>query len=411
MSYIQSHNSIINKIVTLLFTILYIIELNWLLIDSISGFFQLNSIQFFNSLNISGMARIALFFVGSIVIILEFSKNIMSNISLFALFALFALFLLLVSGHFIFYDSDNLLKDTQGSLRLFFLFFLFIIVKIQIKNHMLTKERYEKILKFNFSIVMVNIFLGATGIGFSKYGINNEGLIQGAQGFIFSGNELNTVIVTLMGLYLYYIQDKTNKIIVTILAIFMIIAILSFSKTVIFAYVLMATILLLYNIKKIRYIKFIFIVIALTFIFSYVFQDILIASYNRTSYFIDSSDFLTGITSNRISRIGIFVDLFLTNIWTFLFGVGYGQMNMEMDFFDVLVSYGLVTFMFVYGFLFTILKTYLLDRRYRLVGYFIIIILLISSIAGHVLFSAMNSLFFALLLHQNTIKKSLYNAR
>jgi hypothetical protein len=409
MTCIKSHNSIANKIMILLFSIIYILELNWLLIDSISGFFQLNSIHFFGSLNISGIVRSTFFVVGSIVIIMEFSKNIMSSILL--LFSLLLFFSLLVLGHFIFYDVDNLLKDAYGSLRLFSLFLLFIIVKIQIKNHMLTKERYEKILKFNFSVVLINIFLGITGVGFSKYGVTNEGLIQGAQGFLFSGNELNTVIITLMGIYFYYIQGKSNKIIAIILTMFMIVAILSFSKTTIFSYVFMVSILLLYNIKKIRYIKFLLFVMVLIFIGSYVFQDILIASYNRTAHFIANSDFLTGITSHRASRVGVFVDLFLTNIWTFLFGVGYGQINIEMDFFDVLVSYGLIAFMFVYGFLFTILKTYLLDRRYRLIGYFIIIILLVSSIAGHVLFSAMNSLFFALLLHQNTIKKNLYNAR
>ena len=133
MTCIKSHNSIANKIMILLFSIIYILELNWLLIDSISGFFQLNSIHFFGSLNISGIVRSTFFVVGSIVIIMEFSKNIMSSILL--LFSLLLFFSLLVLGHFIFYDVDNLLKDAYGSLRLFSLFLLFIIVKIQIKNH------------------------------------------------------------------------------------------------------------------------------------------------------------------------------------------------------------------------------------------------------------------------------------
>ncbi|WP_286233210.1 O-antigen ligase family protein [Thalassotalea sediminis] len=66
-------------------------------------------------------------------------------------------------------------------------------------------------LKFSFFVLMINIFLGVLGFGYSSYGGNDGGDDSvGIKGFFYAGNELSGIYIVLFGTMLHYAWQKSK---------------------------------------------------------------------------------------------------------------------------------------------------------------------------------------------------------
>lgn len=260
----------------------------------------------------------------------------------------------------------------------------------------------------NTVLLLVNVFIGLLGIGYYAY----ENIL-GCKGFIYAHNEMSGMEAVLFGTsYFFIYQRYANKkfILVIINIVFLIAALLLSTKTAI----LLVTIDLLlvpWVFKKnkgviVSFIKTskIKIIVLLSIIGIMVYYGYALLEYSgaidRWIYFFDK-DGANAIYSSR--------DVFWAeekyewidgNIAVKLFGLG-GNRSVEMDQADTLLNYGLIGIVLVYSFYFSlVLKAFRCRNRSVYAKYLWILnvcILASSCFAGHLLFSGLMGIHFALM--------------
>lgn len=366
----------------------------WLIVDSITGFF----ISHGATMPLSQLFKLTILML---VVIRLRRKGIM---------------LLLITGIYLsFYLLHTALADNgfiepiltfSKFLSLLYLYFYFRFSFYCFPRKSATNGR--KALVIAWTVFACNVVLGLIGFGVSTYGeADEEGIDMGVKGFFFAGNELGGIIAVLAPTMFYLILVRLSGLKFA-LAYIVVIAIgtLVGTKTAILATWLSAIVIpLLYLPPRKRFRLFLVLVAAIGLSVPYVtnlISESSIGAVERWSYFYDTGGLTRLIYSGRDDFWNVKRRLFYhSDFPTQLFGMGSDGKIVERDHLDSLLMFGYLGF-----FLITSFFLYLLFKAYRhrhnnslmkVVIFSDLLILGIGYMAGHVWFSAMASVYIALL--------------
>ena len=306
-------------------------------------------------------------------------------------------------------DSATLVSKLISSL-LFFVYFL------EVKK---TDEKYfihkvSIVIACNFIVFAINMVLGNMGIGYNAYE-DNDGF--GSRGFFFSGNELAGVVVTLFPWLFYYIKTKYSFPIYVLsggVLLFLVFT-LSTKSAILATGILFLTINFYYGNKKEKMLTIVLSILIIGYVAIKVEQ--FLSSDNpimvRLSYSLDKNGLADALTSSRLiyweeERL----TYYKADITAKIFGLG-GNKSVEMDPLDALLNCGVVGLVFLVM-MYIKLLYYPLKKNYRhhqyrmVVFYSNALLVFISMIAGHMLFSGMAGMFVALtnaILYEPQLRK------
>ena len=385
----------------------YFVELTWLLVDTASGYFQNNGIMFPGNQTLGSLFRIFVFLLFALIIIKNPKGSRMLPIYIFPLLIILAMLRAIYWN----FEFIQIINDVQFQVKILFSIILFNIFKIQLMNGVLTFQKINNIIIINAVVLLTNLLLGLFGVGFGNYGVgkvNDDTL--GSKGFLYAGNEASITLVALLGLFIFLNRNFLKKHIycfVVTLLVFFVASISSLSKTSILGFILV-TFYSIYNYLIFRdKIKIIIIFALFLLATSVLWFPMLDIAIERWQFFYEvSPDFWSFITSKRSERVE---DLFAwisddVSIFSVFIGQGHlgddSKFSFENDLLDLIVKAGL-SGVFIYSIWFVLvwntIKGYLISRSEdaKFSIYMLVIILLISIVAGHVMYSVMLAPFFA----------------
>jgi len=302
-------------------------------------------------------------------------------------------------------------------------FFCFLFFVELIKNR--KEYAYSKLMqlvRFSYRVLVINIFIKYLGLGYPAYEHGNIG----SKGFFYAGNELSALLIVLsaiLGFKMWTLEKKKKYYLFLVLNLLAGLTISS--KTAILGIILVFfTIPFLdksFNIKKFAALTVsILLFLPLVFFASWKFIENS-ALILRIRFFYDKLDFWTFVLSGRNTFFENSYKTYSENysLLEKIIGVGrakYELLNnnkiVEMDIIDIFFSYGVLGILiFVAMFVFLILqsKRFINTSNYpysRLVLLMIIILMIISTIAGHVFGAGMSAIFIGLLFSLMYFKRS-----
>ena len=267
-------------------------------------------------------------------------------------------------------------------------------------------------------IIAINILVGLTGVGYSTYGSNQNGL--GTTGFIYGGNELGGLLIVIYCFVLHYVWcvKRAWYLPVGLLCLFLSLAVAT--KTAALAG-LLSTALIPFvnergNLLKLTKLKLslIFIIAAIAIFAAFYLVDLFLQSdlYARVSWAYNNFGLLGFIFSGRQDFVAYHLQLYTRqdSILTLLFGLGVGgvadtttKYSAEVDPIDVLVWFGIVGFIIVFS-----MAMYFLVSSFRKLhdsGYFYapavflsnLLLFVTACFSGHIWTSGMLGISWALL--------------
>jgi hypothetical protein len=318
---------------------------------------------------------------------------------------------------FLLFLSKNEVTET---IILFSKFLMTVLVYIYFRKLFLSNAnilpRIDKILSINFMIIIFNILvLGIMGLGFSQYSDEN---ITTNKGFFYAGNELSVLAIVLFSYMLFKSYSAKWKYRKLLSLILLATAIYAGTKTMILGIIILCLLIpkITISIKnKSTYLKKTFKII----IFIFVSIIIIIGGYRylvssgvwkRWSFFYAKNG-MSSIFSGRLEFVQEEIsEYFDASILYKIMGLG-GNRTVEMDFFDVLLNFGIFGVFIVYVFYIIILENARRLRKNKNYPYArlsfvtLIIILCISFFAGHTIFSGMAGIFIGILCALTFYKK------
>jgi hypothetical protein len=254
-----------------------------------------------------------------------------------------------------------------------------------------------------FSIIAINLTLGLLNYGFSQYG-GHDGI--GSKGFIYSGNELSATLLASASIVLmYYIKNRKFGKYFSFGLVFIFFSMVSATKVSILSsliiFVIFPVISLIATSRNLKLPKqetyfailiwILFPVIVGVSIYYVLFEINLI---ERLAYFYHKYDLITFILSSRNERAGVAFSSYIQSYTIIELFLGRSSAGLsEMDPLDVLVKYGFVGVFIVYGFfilrLIASIKSNSIHVYSRYVSFMIFLLMAISAVAGHIVFSGM----------------------
>ena len=285
--------------------------------------------------------------------------------------------------------------------------FIYYAAVVVFKSESIQEKDIQVIFYINSIVLLLNIYSGLLGVGYYAYG---EG--WGCKGFMYAHNEMSGMQAVLYGVSYYFIYNRyvTKKIILLVVNLFFLIAALLVTTKAGILLVLISLILVPFvhmkygifrSFLKMSKIKLI-VLLSIICVISYCGYALLEYSgaIDRWTYFFDK-DGVNAIYSSR--------DTFWEeekaeweegNIVVKLFGMG-GARTVEMDQADTLLNYGIVGLIIVYSFYFSLIVKAFRYREKSQYAKFVfgmdIFILAASCFAGHLLFSGLMGIPFALM--------------
>lgn len=285
--------------------------------------------------------------------------------------------------------------------------FIYYAAVVVFKSERIKERGIELIFYINSIVLLLNIYSGLLGIGYYAYG---EGV--GCKGFIYAHNEMSGMQAVLYGVSYYFIYNRYTSKKITIFVVnvfFLIAALLVTTKAGIFL-VLISLILvpfvhmrygIFHSFLKMSKIKFLVLlsVICLVFYYGYLLLDYS-GAIERWIYFFEKD----GVNALYSSRDIFWEEEKLEweggNIGIKLFGMG-GARTVEMDHADTLLNYGIVGVIIVYSFYLSLAVKAFRFRKKSQYAKFVfgmdVFILVASCFAGHLLFSGLMGIPFALM--------------
>lgn len=252
-----------------------------------------------------------------------------------------------------------------------------------------------------FLILAINLLLGAAGYGYTQY---RGGGGVGTRGFIYSGNELaGTLLASASIILMYHIKKQQFVKYMSFGLMFIFLALLTATKVAILSSLMVFMFFPIISfISRSRYLRipkketyFLLLVLLLFPIVSYAsiyFVLIEINLLDRLSHFYQRTDLITTILSGRNERVSDSIASYTYDytILEWFFGRASAVMS-EIDTVDVLVMYGITGVVLVYGFfVFRLIICLKSSSVYEYSGYvffMIILLLMISTTAGHIVYS------------------------
>lgn len=285
--------------------------------------------------------------------------------------------------------------------------FIYYAAVVIFKSENISEKKIHTIFYLNSIVLLLNIYVGLLGIGYYAYENN-----LGCKGFIYAHNEMSGMQAVLFGVSYYFIYDRyaSKKMLLLLVNCFLLVAALLVATKAGILLVLLCLILvpwvhmkngILYSFLRMSKKKLIilFSIICLISYYGYVLLDYS-GAIGRWTYFFDKN----GVNAIYSSR-DIFWEEEKTeweegNLGVKLFGMG-GSRTVEMDQADTLLNYGIVGIIIVYSFYFLLTVKAFRKRKINPYAYFVfgmdVFILAASCFAGHLLFSGLMVIPFALM--------------
>ena len=285
--------------------------------------------------------------------------------------------------------------------------FIYYAAVVIFKSENISEKKIHTIFYLNSIVLLLNIYVGLLGIGYYAYENN-----LGCKGFIYAHNEMSGMQAVLFGVSYYFIYDRyaSKKMLLLLVNCFLLVAALLVATKAGILLVLLCLILvpwvhmkngILYSFLRMSKKKLIilFSIICLISYYGYVLLDYS-GAIGRWTYFFDKN----GVNAIYSSR-DIFWEEEKTeweegNLGVKLFGMG-GSRTVEMDQADTLLNYGIVGIIIVYSFYFLLTVKAFRKRKINPYDYFVfgmdVFILAASCFAGHLLFSGLMGIPFALM--------------
>ncbi|MBR9827612.1 MAG: hypothetical protein GYB41_03005 [Oceanospirillales bacterium] len=281
---------------------------------------------------------------------------------------------------------------------LIFVCYLFFAKRIKYNIHI------RRFFIFSYVVLVSNILLGSIGFGYSQYGGDISSI--GTKRFIYAGNEIAGALFCVTSFFLIYLYSENKYkfyFIFGVLSIF--VASLTGTKASIGS-VLISFLIIPFLYRENTFGKnkaiFKFFLILIFPIIGFLAINFLLYEVNlfqRISYFSSKHDYITVLLSGRNVWFSQAIYLFLNDYSFFdiLFGRGVswwsdilGNKSTEIDAIDVLMSFGLVGFLIIYGFFIRVFILVLStnNERSKCVGFCVLMLLAMSLTSGHIVFSA-----------------------
>ena len=363
--------------------IIYIFSLFYLFVDTVAGFLSTKGIP-----NLGQPYKILLIFL---MIFSCVSKKLHNGMIISFLFSV----LFWLPFNYLFSSFANFNKSILTIFKLFSnIIFIIYFTNYNENNKLLY------ILKLNYWIFIFNIFAGVLGFAASTY--ENTEASLGSKGFFIAGNEVTYTFLCLT-FFMLSIQKKHRYI---VYGFSFIISVLIATKACMIGTLLLIMIDIFFNTKRKNrkyiitlFIIFIFISVILIY---YLLQDSPMYQYiafKIRQHSTGSHPILNGITSGRIERIMPLRNSYNSyfSILTLLCGIGFPLVGvrLEMDFLEIFYYFGTIILLISLIFYFFLLYKAKVSSNMKLF-FFNLVVLLISFIAGHIVYSVMGGLFFAI---------------
>lgn len=385
------------------FTIVFL-TINYLIVDSFNGYLLRSGL----TISISQIYK-SLILILMLITILLYSRKYS-----FYLLLLFTVFLSMITLHIVYFPTlphytNNLIFFNK----LIFVIVNFIFFKYLVsKNPAKTRFFFFTLFLFSLLVIYINIVLSVLGFGFYQYESQSIGYV----GFFYSGNEVSALMIVLTSPLLFVTWGKNKFLYVIFVFALLIFAVLMATKVAIVGTILLIIFIpfihernKIFRLTKTK-VKTVLLFLLIIIPFAGYLSILLITQVGILEKWVYSySKF--GIYRALLSGRESFVSSGLTsyiNDYSFLqmlFGRGYlmfqenlsagGLKSIEIDFVDILLSYGIVGVIIIYSFwIYLILNS---ARRFTQKEYYYapvvfftnLLLIAISSTAGHVLYSAM----------------------
>jgi len=274
----------------------------------------------------------------------------------------------------------------------------------------------KRLVILDFLIISVNMLLGAFGFGYEQYISYTSGETIGTVGYFYAGNELSILMIIVFSLIALFTWLKYKKSYIFIAALLLLLSLLKATKAAILG-VLIIVVAVPFVVgfrKKIhKYIVTNLLMFIILPIVSYLLYVGVVQTglYAKILGSFEKYDVLTFIYSNRnnfaLNGWEVFNSQY--SIFEQLFGVGqqhYMKLaikSAEIDVIDMLFYYGYFGLLFLLGLIATMfVKSFIQIRkksfifaRYSL--FMIVLLFMISLIAGHTFFSGLAGPFIGLI--------------
>ena len=395
----------IDKIVVFLLSII-------LLVDSINGFLLLNKVN--TSISLSQLVKFPILFF---MLFRIFLLNRKYSLHIFSI-----VFILLTSVFVNYFQiaSINFIAEFTLILKLMVIpVCLYYFVCLKNINSDFYNNSVSKIFKIAFIVLFVNIFLSFVGVGYSSYsgGIGNKG-------FFYAGNELSAMYLVINSYLLLNVYQNYQRKYFYLLSVIAIALGLLISTKVSMISILFIVLLIPLTHLKLKItpklirnsVFFLLAIVLFTFI---LIENVRTSGvYARWVYFfkIYDYDFISILLSGR--------NITLTESWNMnainfeplnaFFGYSYtgfidnlrqssffkAKAN-EMDFIDLYFMYGILGLFSVLSVWFIAIYNYFISSNKNIILLItILLILFISFISGHILYSGLSGPFIGIYLSQ-----------
>lgn len=280
--------------------------------------------------------------------------------------------------------------------------YLFVMVLVVSSFKHLNHQKLNMILLFSIGIVFLNVLFALAGIGQSTY------QSFGAKGFFYSGNAVSGVIVICAAWLLTTAFKRSIVQFVLIIAFLSAVALLIGTKSGFLGVLVCACLVILLNLDA-RAMAYAFLLLTLIAVGLLMFGEQLQEQplFQRVLFFYENGGITRVLFSGRDQKLLEIWPLFLSaDIWQLLLGLDMEAMQragiwrVEFDWMDMQINFGIVLSLLVYfGYLVLFVRLMTQPKNPVVVAALIafVVLLMVSAIAGHVLYNGMVTPLWALL--------------
>lgn len=373
------------------------------LIDALTCMQIKNNINF---ISISSLTR-GIFFLSIFIYLLTTSKNKKNYIFLSLYFIIEAIIQYLLIHNSLSYEIANLMQ----------IFYLPILINF-FKNH---QNRYLNLKTICYLyLIYLNLIIIPYIFHLGYYASEFYQEKEGYYGLFYGANEISAILVIMLPLVISYLKEHQNIFLTLIifLELFISIYFIGTKTSLLGVLIVLSYFIIPYLVKifkKLTKVKKIIAITILSFLsliliclipLTPLYKNILraIAFFN-----INSSNFFSYYGLNKIifsGRLEFLTNIFnvykSSNLLTILFGLGKTNLIslklIEIDLFDIFFSIGLIGFII---YLLSIIKALKNTKLNKITTFTLLLSLVISLIAGHILIAPNVSIYLALLFFFN----------
>lgn len=377
--------------------IIYLLSLCYLLVDSVAGILISKGLP-----NIGQCYKILLVLLMSVSILAK-NRNGALCISFFCMLTfVIPLFSLL---HYV---SDF----SQTYMIVFKIISVFTMVMYYKKWN--DRKKLLRIITCNYLIFLLNMLAGILGLASSMRSFGEEAI--GTRGFFFAGNEVAYTFVCLSFLMLHFCKTERNRKLLYILTISVSFLVATKACIVTAIIIVFADAYIASTRARRIYMLLLFFAMIVLFIslFKMLSESVPLLKYIVFKFEREKSGghpILNALLSGRIGRLPATSSLYDSyfSVWTFLFGIGFPEtmLRLEMDFFEVFFYFGIILSLSVSAFYGYVLYMSF-SLRNKTVFVFNVLCIITSFLVGHVVYSLMGGIFFAM-ANGTTARRSVKN--